>query len=128
MSLDFATSHDVLDLSTAMSNMDGDVELLQEIVAIFMETSADQIETLREAIRTGDVQTVAIDAHGMKGGASNFCAGAFVEAALALELLAKGGSLDGAEELLETMEQHLEELREVISVVNWEELARSWQG
>ncbi len=128
MSLDVATPHSVLDLSAAMSNMDGDVELLREIVDIFLETSQDQITVLRNAIRSGDVQTVAIDAHGMKGGASNFCAGAFVESALALEMLAKSGDLTGAEELLARMEEHLEELRAVMSVVNWDEVARNWDG
>ncbi len=128
MSLDIATPHSVLDLNTAMSNLDGDVELLQEIVEIFLETSAEQIQSLRNAIRAQDVQTVAIDSHGMKGGASNFCASAFVESALALELLAKGGSLDGAEPLLDKMAECLDELKEVMSVVNWGEVARNWQN
>ncbi len=128
MSLGIATPHSVLDLNTAMSNLDGDVELLSEIVEIFMETSAEQIESLRAAIRAQDIQTVTIDSHGMKGGASNFCATAFVEAALALELQAKSGSLEGAEDLLDKMVEHLNELHEVMSVVNWEEVSRNWQS
>ncbi len=128
MSVDIATPDSVLDLNSAMSNLDGDVELLREIVEIFMETSQDQIQSLRDAIRARDVQKVAIDSHGMKGGASNFCAGAFVASALALEMYAKGGSLEEAEPLLDKMVEHLDELHEVLAVVNWDEIARNWQG
>jgi len=128
MSQDVVTPSSVMDLNAAMSNMDGDAELLREILEIFLETADDQIAGLRGAIAAGDVQTVAIDSHGMKGGASNFCAGAFVKSALALEMLAKDGSLAGAEGLLDTMVEHLVELREVASYVNWDEVAAHWQG
>jgi len=123
MSLDVTTPYSVIDLNTAVDNMDGDTELLQEIVGIFLDTADDQIRALRDNIAAQDVQTVAIDAHGMKGAASNFCAGSFVQAALELELLAKGGSLDGADGLLDGMVERLEELKEVLAVVNWDELA-----
>jgi len=125
MSQKVITPHNVIDLGTAMNNMDGDTELLSEIVGIFLDTAEDQIRSLRENIAAGDVQAVAIDAHGMKGAASNFCADAFVKASLNLELLAKDGSLEGADSLLDTMAERLEELREGLVVVNWDELARN---
>jgi two-component system sensor histidine kinase/response regulator len=81
----------VLNLTEAMSNMDGDHELLAEIVEIFMETAPDQLQSLGRCIAAGDARETAIMAHGMKGGASNFCAGRFVASALKLEMLAKTG-------------------------------------
>ncbi len=44
MSSETTTSDSVLDLSAAMINMDGDVELLQEIMEIFLETAEQQLE------------------------------------------------------------------------------------
>lgn len=123
MSQEVVTPSNVMDIAAALNNMDGDAELLREIVEIFLDTADDQIAGLRSAIAAGDVKTVAIDSHGMKGGASNFCAGAFVQAALELELLAKGGTLEGADALLDRMVEHLEELREVESYINWDEVA-----
>ena len=116
----------VLNLGEALGNLDGDVELLEEIVGIFMETADEQIRSITDAIRTGNLQKVAIESHAMKGGASNFCAGDFVKSALALELLAKRGTLEGAWELLEKMTAELGDLREVVQVINWREIAAQW--
>ncbi|MGD9547107.1 MAG: Hpt domain-containing protein [Candidatus Krumholzibacteriia bacterium] len=124
MPADTTNQQSILDLAEAMRNLDGDAELLQEIVEIFMETAELQIQSLTDAIRDGNVQKVAIEAHAMKGGASNFCAGEFVAAALALELHAKSGSLDRAWELLETLVATLKDLREVLGFINWAELAQ----
>ncbi len=118
----------VLDLSEAMTNMDGDAELLQEIVEIFMETAQPQLDAIRQCIQIEETNQVAIQAHAMKGGASNFCARKFVAASLKLELLAKSGSLDGAEAVLDEMCTHYTEVVEVVNVINWGEVERNWQG
>ena len=116
----------VMNLAEAMGNMDGDAELLQEIVGIFMQTGAEQLASLVDAIAAGDVRDVALKAHSMKGGASNFCARKFVTAALKLEMLAKGGTLDGAGELLGEMQASFAELEELTVLINWDEVAQSW--
>ena len=126
MSTDLTTMESVLNLSQAMANMDGDVELLQEIMEIFLETADEQLQSLENGILNGDVGMVATEAHGMKGGASNLCAAKFVASALKLEELAKSGSLDGARELLAAMRNDYQEVQEVARVINWEEVARSW--
>ena len=128
MTTELTTIDSVLDLSTAMTNMDGDAELLQEIMEIFLETAEDQLQAIENCILIGDQGQVAIQAHAMKGGASNFCAKKFVASALALEHLAKGGSLDGAEEKLAAMRTDLDEVAEVVPTVNWDEVERNWQG
>jgi len=128
MTNDTLAVESVLDLSEAMSNMDGDAELLQEIVDIFMETAQPQLDSIRQCIQIDDVNQVAIQAHAMKGGASNFCARKFVTSALGLEMLAKDGSLDGAAEKLDKMVADYEEVVEVVKTVNWAEVERNWQG
>lgn len=127
MSQQILSIEGVLDLATAMSNLDGDVELLQEIIDIFVTTGQVQLESLADGIAAGDVDKVAVESHGMKGGASNFCASQFVAAALQLELLAKQGTLEGAENLLAEMQASFIELQEVAVVINWSEVAASWQ-
>jgi HPt (histidine-containing phosphotransfer) domain-containing protein len=112
----------VLDLAPALENLDHDAELLREICNLFLETARDQLDELQAFVAAGDVGAVAIAAHGMKGGASNIGAVAFVQAALELELLAKGGSLHGADELFAAMQCELERLREVLVNVDWEQL------
>lgn len=126
MSTETPTIESVLDLKTAMTNMDGDVELLEEIMEIFLETAEEQIQAIENCILIEDVGQVAIQSHGLKGGASNFCARKFVASALRLEQLAKSGSLDGAQDLLNRMRVDYHEVKDVAKVINWEEVARNW--
>ena len=58
-------SEQVLDLAEAMTNMDGDAELLQEIVEIFMETAVPQFDSIAQCIKIDEVNQVAIQAHAM---------------------------------------------------------------
>jgi len=122
------TTDSVLGLAEAMTNMDGDSELLQEIIGIFQETAPLQLDSIQQCIQIEDVQNVAIQAHAMKGGASNFCARKFVASALRLELLAKSGSLAGATEMLDQMRTDFTEVSEVLRVINWTEVKRNWQN
>ena len=128
MSTETTSIESILNLSEAMVNLDGDAELLQEIMEIFLETAGEQLQSIQNGIEAGDVKAVAVQAHGMKGGASNFCAKKFVRSALRLEIKAKEENLDGAQELLDGMKSAFEELREVAVVINWAEIERNWEG
>lgn len=128
MSTETPTVESVLNLTEAMTNLDGDAELLQEIMEIFLETAEDQFDAIDVGIQAGDISQVAIDAHGMKGGASNFCATNFVQAALTLERRAKEGNLEGASELLAKMKTAFADLQEVAKVINWQEVENNWEG
>ncbi len=128
MSTETTSIESVLNLSEAMTNLDGDAELLQEIMDIFLETAGEQLQDIQNGIQAEDSKQVAVQAHGMKGGASNFCAKNFVRSALKLEIKAKEGSLDGAQELLDDMKAAFDEVKEVAQVINWEEIERSWEG
>ena len=127
MSTETTTIESILNLSEAMTNLDGDAELLEEILEIFLDTAVDQLQSIQNGIEAEDVNHVAVQAHGMKGGASNFCAKKFVRSALKLEVLAKGGHLDGAQELLDGMKVAFEDLKEVCEVINWDEVSRNWE-
>ena len=117
---------EVLDLSQAMTNLDGDAELLQEIIEIFVETGVIQLTAIDNGIKNNDLPTVTIQSHAMKGGASNFCAKKFVSTALKLEMLGKSGSLVGAEDILAKMREYFEEICEVAEVINWREVESHW--
>jgi HPt (histidine-containing phosphotransfer) domain-containing protein len=116
----------VMNLAGAVGQMEGDTELLREIVEIFMETAPEQLQAIENAIAAGDAARVALVAHGMKGGASNFCADRFVAAARELELTARNGDLAAAPQLLARMREGYSDLDEVAAVINWDELHRNW--
>jgi len=118
----------VMDLAAAVGQMEGDTDLLREIVEIFVETAPEQLQVIETAIAAGDAARVALVAHGMKGGASNFCAERFVAAARDLELQARSGNLETAPQLLARMREGFADLDQVAAVINWEELHRNWHG
>ena len=126
MTYDMPTLDSVLCLREAMENLGGDAELLQEILEIFVETGGEQLQSISDGLAVGDMGQVALQAHAMKGGASNFCARDFVATALALETLAKSGTLDGADVLLARLREQFLQVGEVSKVINWDEVARAW--
>jgi len=113
---------DVLDLAEAMDNMDGDAELLQEIVGIFLETASEQLDSIAEGIASQDIEKVGIQSHAMKGGASNFCARKFVASAARLEELMRQDTLDGAADLLQQMREDHDEIVSVAGMIDWADL------
>jgi two-component system, sensor histidine kinase and response regulator len=63
-----------IDIEKALSQLDGDRELLHEVVNLFVETAPALLEDLRSAALTGDGRELQAAAHSLKGAASNICA------------------------------------------------------
>ncbi len=112
----------VLDLEHTLENLGGDNELLREIMDFFVELVPQQIEDLAAAVQAGDVATVGLQAHGMKGGAGNVGAVRVAATARELEMLAKQGSLSGAAELVQQLRDDFRELHEVLPRLDWSKL------
>ncbi|MBU8870366.1 MAG: Hpt domain-containing protein [Gemmatimonadales bacterium] len=126
MSQEVQTIESILNLQSAMGNLDGDVELLQEIMEIFVEIAPEQLNDLYSLIQADKAAEVDILAHGLKGSASNFCASKFVGTAFKLEHLAKTGSLVGAEELQQQLRAEFVEIQDLQLTIDWKEIARQW--
>jgi len=119
---DALAAEEIADLGAAMQNLDGDVDLLAEIADLLIKHAPDLFAEIEEQIAAGDVEAVAISAHGMKGGATNVGAVAFVDAARRLEMRAQGGTLDGASEMLADMRAEFDRLRRTLAAVDWANL------
>jgi two-component system sensor histidine kinase/response regulator len=79
------------DLEAALTYMDGDRALFQELVNVFVEESEKQITDILMGIVSGDVILVKRTAHSIKGSASAFAAKSTAEAACHLEILGREG-------------------------------------
>ena len=108
----------------ALDAMGGDGELLQEIVEIFLETGSDQFHQLEKSIAEGDLEMLETVAHGMKGSAASIGALGFSVVARELEFLARGGSVDGAPELMIRLREKYTLLEVACAEVDWESLPR----
>ena len=83
----------LIDGLALLSRVDGDTELLHELIDLFLQDSPRQLSSLRAALACNDGRALQAAAHSIKGSASNFVAAAVVDAALQIESLARGGNL-----------------------------------
>jgi CheY-like chemotaxis protein len=111
---------DILDEALLMSRVDGDAELLNDLVDLFLEDYPHLLEGIRAAIGKEDAKAVERAAHGMKGSTSNLAARMASEAATKLERLAREGGLVGAEDLLRELECELVRLKPALLALRTE--------
>jgi HPt (histidine-containing phosphotransfer) domain-containing protein len=80
-----ATPTAVFDRAELLERVDGDAELLVEIVRIFLDDLPRASDEMRLASEAGDLKTLARAAHKLRGALANLCAGAAASAARRLE-------------------------------------------
>jgi HPt (histidine-containing phosphotransfer) domain-containing protein len=113
---------DVLALESTLDNLGGDPELLRELLQFFLEIAPQQLDELQAVVAAGDTAAVSLQAHSMKGGAANVGAVQMAATARELEMLARGGSLTGAEALAARLRTDFANLQAVLPRVDWQAL------
>lgn len=93
-----------------LASVDGDRELLREVVELFASDSVRPLSEMREAICNGDALRLNRAAHKLKGALSNFGARAAVAAAQQLETMGEQGDLSNADEAVTTLLIEMEHL------------------
>jgi HPt (histidine-containing phosphotransfer) domain-containing protein len=102
----------MLDFDNALSRAGGDMELLKEIAALFIDDYPRSLAELHQALAAGDAQTVNHAAHGLKGAVANFGAQPAVAAAFTLEQMGRTRDLTAAPEIMADLQIALAKLRE----------------
>jgi PAS domain S-box-containing protein len=97
-----------------LDRLDGDEELVQGIIAVFMEDLPQLKGRLEKALLEKDATTLERQAHTLKGAAANVEAGALKAVALEIEKAGKEGRLEEAESLLPKLTAEVERLKEVL--------------
>lgn len=106
-----------LDESVALSRVGGDVDLLREVVGLFLEEYPHSLDNIRDAVARSDQAAVERHAHSLKGSVSTFGAQQAFDAALALEKQGRSGDLQAAPELLHKLEYALLALRPALEAI-----------
>jgi len=99
----------VLDRAALLDRIAGDTEFLQELAEMFTEQRDHLIGEVRAAAQARDAGALARAAHTLKGCVANLGAGSAYLAALRVEVLAREGRLNEAEQAAAELE--LEVLR-----------------
>jgi CheY-like chemotaxis protein len=84
------------DPDDVLARVEGDRDLLAELVVIFRAECPRLLANLRRCVENGDARGVQEAAHAIKGTVGNFGAPAASEAARALEVMGQEGVLTGA--------------------------------
>jgi signal transduction histidine kinase/CheY-like chemotaxis protein len=90
-----------------LSELGDDPTWLDEILIRFLEDSRARLSSLRQAIQRDEAEKVEEIAHTLKGSSANIGAEAMAQLSRDLQYLGRSGSLDGAEVLLQQLEQTL---------------------
>lgn len=99
---------EVVDAAAALERVEGDRELLEELVRLFIDGGPAAIQEMRQALSGRDAHVLERLAHTMKGSSASLGANRISEAALVLEMRSRSGALENASELIDSVEAELE--------------------
>ena len=83
----------------ALQFVGGDLALLRELAAAFLQRNSFLLENIAKALETGEAADLHEAAHAYKGAVGHFAAGEIGDLAFRLEKKGREGELDGAEAL-----------------------------
>jgi len=104
----------VFDYDDFMERMDGDMDLLKEVIEIFLEDAPNLVAALRSAVRNRNAEAMERAAHTLKGAAANISAKRLQQLSHVMQEMVKKGEVSQVERLLGDMEMHYEVLDRVL--------------
>jgi CheY-like chemotaxis protein len=104
------SSSAVVDLDEVLERIDGNIGLLQSVVSLFEEDHPKQLARIREAIEAGDPAGLMAAAHTLKGSLLVLAADRAAAVALELEKMGRESRLDGAAQILVSLESEVQML------------------
>jgi len=108
---------ELLDVQALLARLDGDADLLAEMVELFITDCPARLRAIREAIARGDSRSLESAAHALKGSVGNFLAKEAQQAAWKLEVLGRQADLSRAEEAYQALEAEIQRLNPVLEKI-----------
>jgi HPt (histidine-containing phosphotransfer) domain-containing protein len=112
-----APTKSVFDRDAALDRVEGDKELLQEIVGLFFDEIPGLLSAIRESVARRDAKALERAAHTLKGAVSNLGAKDAFAAALRLEVLGRGGDLTDLEGAYAELEKAIIRLKGALAAL-----------
>jgi len=111
-------SHQLIDRETALSRLDGDQALINELVQIFLEDAPQLVSKILEGLHNSDLGEVEIHAHSLKSASANVGASRLSELCKVIEQLAREGKAEQLEEVRPMLQKTLEETCSALSTAD----------
>jgi signal transduction histidine kinase/CheY-like chemotaxis protein/HPt (histidine-containing phosphotransfer) domain-containing protein len=107
-----AEPSNLVDIPTALAQLDGDQQLFRELVDLFVEQLQTIMPEMREALEAKkNASVLRAAAHKLKGSMGCFCATVPIETAQQLETLAHDGNLTEAPSILAKLEREVAQVQ-----------------
>ena len=103
-------SREQIDRVSLLERVEGDQELLTEIIHLFQQNAPSQMMTMRDALQSGDMAALERSAHSLKGAVSNLSARVAAAATLQLEKDARNKDAESAKASLLEVERTVKHL------------------
>jgi two-component system, sensor histidine kinase and response regulator len=100
----------LFDREAALRRVEGDEEILRELVETFLDQVPELMDGIRASARAGEAPELRRGAHTLKGSAAVFAASSVTEAALRLETLAREERMDEVDDAIGELEPRVEGL------------------
>jgi two-component system sensor histidine kinase/response regulator len=110
----FTTSFDEERL---IAMLGGNVDVIRQVIELFIENSTSTIDSLRIAIECGDARTVEFRAHSLKGSAGTLTAKEVADIASEIERLSRAGELGRVPALFAELERRVAALQEALGAM-----------
>jgi two-component system, sensor histidine kinase and response regulator len=91
-----------------------DVAFVDELVDTFIEDAATQLDALRLAAETGDIEAAVRPAHSLKSNSQNVGATALAELSRSIEMDGRSGSMPGLAERVQAVETEFADVRDAL--------------
>ncbi len=95
----------------ALEQTAGDEELLEELLILFIDSSASDLELLRQAVVTNDAAGVVRAAHSLKGASASLGIEGIRQLSTLMESDGRDNSVTAARENLATLTELLDQLK-----------------
>lgn len=109
-----------VDMTGILALSGNSLELVKEIVEVFLGDCPLRMERLRKAVSAKDVEEIESSAHSMKGALSNFGENAAYLAALDIERSGRAKDLKEIKRLMPELELELKNIMDFFSFSDWE--------
>ncbi len=109
------TADEVFDRGKFLENVDGNLELMQEVVDLFLADCPRRLAALHDAIARGDRTALEHAAHMLKGSAGYISAHAVFTAAHEVETIARYGDLADAYHACAKLQRETRHLEQVLA-------------
>jgi CheY-like chemotaxis protein/anti-sigma regulatory factor (Ser/Thr protein kinase) len=110
----------LLDRNVLLARVDGDPELLQEVVGLFLDDAPRLLSEVRAAVTRRDAPVLERTAHTLKGCVGNFGAKKVFDMARRLEEIGRGGDLSHAEAAWSELEEGMAHFHRALAALQEE--------